>query len=58
MRSQEVHALGIPVWNIEEKDIEMTEEPSISMTDLYEGQSYGFVKCLTCGYESKVPDRF
>ena len=44
--------------NEEQKDIEMTEEPQVSMTDLYEGQSHGFVKCLACGYESKVPDRF
>ena len=36
----------------------MTEEPQITMTDLYEGRSHGFVKCLHCGYESKVPDRF
>ena len=36
----------------------MTEEPQVTMTDLYEGRSHGFVKCLHCGYESKVPDRF
>ena len=29
-----------------------------SMSEMYEGISQGFVKCLNCGYESIRPDRF
>jgi ubiquitin C-terminal hydrolase len=28
------------------------------MTTLYEGLSQGYVKCLSCGYESLRPDKF
>ena len=29
-----------------------------SMSEMYEGVSQGFVKCLKCGYESLREDRF
>ena len=29
-----------------------------SMSEMYEGVSQGFVKCLLCGYESLREDRF
>ena len=31
---------------------------NVSMTELYEGVSQGFVKCLVCGHESIREDRF
>ena len=35
-----------------------TAPPSMQMTNLYEGLSQSFVKCLTCGYESLREDRY
>ena len=42
----------------------MTDEQAVnnvtdnSMSEMYEGVSQGFVKCLGCGYESIRQDRF
>ena len=39
-------------------DQEQNNYSGITMTDLYEGVSQGFVKCLKCGNESIREDRF
>ena len=44
-----------------QEDEEMAEvetAPPLQMSDLYEGISQGFVRCLTCGYESVREDRY